>query len=68
VLAWDFELIASDHHDRVYESDMKDRLRQVLEWTAALEPGRHRCMVARFFWRQPWFLYDMARYKLRTLA
>jgi len=40
----------------------------VLEWTAALEPGRHRTMVARFFWHQPRFLYDMIRYKLRTRA
>jgi len=25
-------------------------------------------MVARFFWHQPRFLYDMIRYKLRTRA
>jgi hypothetical protein len=68
VLAWDFELIAADHNDRVFEHAMKDRFREVLDWTATLEPGRHRRMVARFFWYQPRFLYDMVRYKLRTRA
>jgi hypothetical protein len=68
VLAWDFERIASDHNDRVFEDGIKDRLREVLHWTAALEPGYHRRMMARFFWHQPRFLYDMVRYKLRTRA
>ena len=68
VLAWDFERIASDHNDRVFEHDIKDRIREVLDWTAQLEPGHHRRMVARFFWYQPRFLYDMLRYKLRTRA
>jgi len=66
VLAWDFERIAADHNDRVYDGELRDRTRAVLEWTAALEPGRHRTMMARFFWRQPRFLYDMIRYKLLT--
>ena len=68
VLAWDFERIAADHNDRVHDGEIKDRTRTVLEWTAALEPGRHRTMVARFFWHQPRFLYDMIHYKLRTRA
>jgi hypothetical protein len=68
VLAWDFERIASDHNDRVFEYEIKDRIREVLDWTAQLEPGRHQRMVARFFWYQPRFLYDMVRYKLRTRA
>jgi hypothetical protein len=68
VLTWDFERIASDHHDRVLEDEVKDRLREVLDWTAALEPGRHRRMMARFFWYQPGFLYDMVRYRLRARA
>jgi len=67
VLAWDFERIAADHNDRVHDSAIKDRIRTVLEWTAALEPGRHRTMLGRFFWHQPRFLYDMIRYKLHTL-
>ena len=68
VLAWDFERIAADHNDRVFEHEITDRTRRVLNWTVALEPRRHRGMVARFFWHQPRFLYDMARYKLRTRA
>ena len=68
VLAWDFERIAADHNDRVHDGEIKDSTRTVLEWTAALEPGRHRTMVARFFWHQPRFLYDMIRYKPRTRA
>jgi hypothetical protein len=68
VLAWDFERIASDHNERVFEDEVKDRIREVLEWTAALESGRHRRMMARFFWYQPRFLYDMVRYKLRAPA
>ena len=68
VLAWDFERIASDHNDRVFEDEVKDRLRAVLHWTAALEPWCHRRMMARFFWYQPGFLYDMLRYKLRARA
>ena len=68
VLAWDFERVASDHNDRVFEHEVKDRLRGVLDWTAALEQGRHRRMLARFFWYQPRFLYDMVRYKLRARA
>jgi hypothetical protein len=57
-----------NHNDRVHDGEIKDRTRTVLEWTAALEPGRHRTMVARFFWHQPRFLYDMIRYKLRPRA
>ena len=66
VLAWDFNRIASDHNDRVFEHEITHRIREVLDWTAQLEPGQHRRMVARFFWHQPRFLYDMVRYKLRT--
>ena len=65
-IAWDLERIAADHNDRVFEHEITDRTRRVLDWTVALEPGRHSRMVARFFWHQPRFLYDMARYKLRT--
>jgi hypothetical protein len=48
VLVWDFERIAADHSDRVHEGGIKDCTRTVLEWTAALEPSRHRIRVARF--------------------
>jgi len=68
VLAWDFERVACDHSDRVLEHEMKERFREVLEWTVRLEPARHRRMLWRFFWHQPRFLYDILRYKLRMRA
>ena len=68
VLAWDFERVACDHHDRVLEHQMRERFREVLDWTTKLEPSRHRRMLVRFFWHQPRFLYDLVRYKLHTRA
>ena len=45
---------------------MNSLIRQIRRWTATLDPGRHRRMMARFFWYQPRFLYNMMRYKLRA--